>query len=37
MIWVLAGILALVVLFAVIDRLTDAPIQRRRINAGTDR
>ena len=36
MIW-FVGIIVVVVLFVVLDHVTDAPIQRRRVNAGTDR
>ena len=34
---VICGIFLCVLLFKVIDHLTDAPIQNRRINGGTDR
>jgi hypothetical protein len=37
MVWIVAGILLLGAIFALVDRLTDAPIQRRRVNIGTDR
>jgi hypothetical protein len=37
MIWVIGGMVVVAALFALIDRWTDAPIQRRRVNTGTDR
>jgi hypothetical protein len=37
MVWIIGGILVLGGVFALVDRLTDAPIQRRRVNTGTDR
>ena len=37
MVWFIGGAFVVCVLFVLVDRLTDAPIQRRRVNAGTDR
>ena len=37
MVWIIGGIVLLGAVFMLVDRLTDAPIQRRRVNTGTDR
>lgn len=38
MAWIIIGIVVVLLgLFALIDRLTDSPMQRRRVNSGTDR
>lgn len=37
MVWIIAGVVVVAGLFALLDRWTDAPIQRRRVNTGTDR
>lgn len=38
MVWIVIGVIVVLGgLFALVDRLTDAPIQRKRVNTGTDR
>jgi hypothetical protein len=37
MAWVLGGVVVVYALVALIGRLTEAPIMRRRVNTGTDR
>ena len=38
MAWIIIGIVVMLLgLFALVDRLTDSPMQRRRVNSGTDR
>jgi hypothetical protein len=37
MVWLLGGVVLVYALVALISRLTQAPIMRRRVNTGTDR